>query len=73
MLAAVSSGIFGSLFGLLPDMLHDGFQLGDVIAIGFGALVLPLATVGHPWLLILWLILVVASHLWARRVRRGAG
>lgn len=71
-LAAVSSGLFGSFFGLMPDMLRDGLQLGDAIAVGFGALVLPLAAYGHPWLLLGWLLLVVLAHLWACRQRSGA-
>ena len=68
-LAVTVAGLLGSLVGLLPDLLADGWQTGDLIAIVYGLVVLPLAFVGQPLVLLLWLALVAATHLWARHVR----
>lgn len=61
------SGLLGSTIGLAPDLLSDGLQTTDFVAIGAGALVLPLAAIGWPFLLPLWLVLVVSAHLVARK------
>ncbi|WP_111429692.1 hypothetical protein [Rhodobacteraceae bacterium DSL-40] len=66
---ALIAGLLGSAVGLLPDLLADGFSMGDLIAVAFGLLVFPLALAGQPLLLALWLILIGLTHLWARRAR----
>lgn len=68
-LATTFAGIIGSAFGLAPDLLSDGFQASDMLAIGAGALVLPLAVIGWPVLLPVWLALVLLAHVLARKRR----
>jgi hypothetical protein len=67
--ATTFAGVLGSLFGLLPDIVSDGWQRRDAVAIGSGALVLPFAAVGWPFLLVLWAALIARAHLRARRLR----
>lgn len=69
-LATMVAGLFGSAVGLLPDMLADGWETSDLIAIGFGLAVLPLAFAGQPLVLAAWLALTILTHLWVRRARR---
>lgn len=68
-LAASLSGLIGSAFGLLPDLLADGFSTADAIQIGAGLLVLPFAAGGQPILLPIVATLIVATHLWCKRWR----
>lgn len=68
-LAATFAGIIGSAFGLAPDLLSDGFQASDILAIVAGALVLPLAVIGWPVLLPIWLALVGLAHVLAGKRR----
>lgn len=63
------AGLLGSAIGLSPDLVSDGLQIGDFVAIGAGALVLPLAAIGWPFLIPLWLVLVLTAHLVARSRR----
>lgn len=67
--ATLVAGLFGSALGLLPDVLADGWDPGDLIAILAGLLVLPLAAAAQPHLLLPWLGLVALTHLWAGRAR----
>lgn len=69
-LIATIAGLLGSLIGLLPDLLADGFQTRDLVAIAAGALVLPLAATGWAPLLVVWLALVLGTHAWAASLRR---
>ena len=69
-IAATFAGLIGSAIGLSPDLLSDGFQTRDVVAIGAGALVLPLALTGWPILLPIWLTLVSIAHIFARKRRQ---
>jgi len=64
------TGLLGSAVGLLPDLLADGWQMKDLIPIGFGLLVLPLALINNPLVLVIWLVLLAVTHLWAGRRRR---
>ena len=68
-LVSTLSGVLGSAFGLAPDLLSDGYQTSDLLAIGAGALVLPLAMVGWPILLPIWLALVATAHVLAGKRR----
>ena len=68
--AALIAGILGSAAGLLPNLLSDGWQSTDLISIAFGALVAPLAAATHPWLLLVWVIIVAATHVLCRRKRQ---
>lgn len=68
-LTALIAGLLGSAVGLLPDLLADGFSMGDLIAVAFGLFVFPLALAGQPLLFALWLALLALTHLWARRAR----
>ncbi len=62
-LATLIAGAIGSLFGLLPDLLSDGWQSSDLIAILFGFAVLPLAAAENFGSLLIWLSMVVAAHV----------
>jgi hypothetical protein len=66
-LVATFSGILGSAIGLAPDLLTDGFQARDAVAIAAGALVLPLALLGWPILVPIWGVLVALAHVVALR------
>ncbi|WP_159099647.1 hypothetical protein [Alloyangia pacifica] len=70
-LATLVAGLFGSAAGLLPDLLRDGWSSSDLIPIFYGLAVLPLAFAGQPLLLVGWLVIMLFTHLWARRVRTG--
>jgi hypothetical protein len=67
--ATTFGGLVGSLVGMLPDLLASGLQAGGLLAIGAGALILPFAFTGWPALTLIWAVLIVATHLWARRRR----
>jgi hypothetical protein len=66
---ATIAGMLGSLLGLLPDLLADGWQTRDLVAVGAGALVLPLAATGWTPLLALWAAVVGGTHIRVRRLR----
>ena len=68
-LVATFAGLLGSAIGLLPDLLSDGFQTPDILAVGAGVLVLPLAMLGWPILIPVWVGLIFLVHLLARRQR----
>lgn len=67
--AATFAGLVGSAIGLSPDLLSDGFQTRDMVAIGAGALVFPLALIGWPILLPIWVALIFTAHILARKRR----
>lgn len=70
-LASLLTGLIGSAIGRFPDLIADGFGLNDVVAIGFGLVLIPLSMVDRPTLFAAWLVLMVATHLWARSARRA--
>ncbi|ANT62583.1 hypothetical protein AYJ57_19560 [Salipiger sp. CCB-MM3] len=67
--ALMVAGLFGSAVGLLPDILRQGWDASDLIPILFGAVALPLSFAGAPLLFVGWLVISLATHLWAKRVR----
>lgn len=69
-LATLIAGLLGSATGIVPDLLADGWQVADLIPILFGLLVLPLAMAGKPLIALVWLALIVTTHLLAARARR---
>lgn len=69
LLVATIAGVLGSAIGLAPDLLADGIQARDLIPIGAGALVLPLAVVEWPIVVVIWVALIFTAHLIARRSR----
>lgn len=69
--ATLVAGLFGSAAGLLPDMLRDGWSAVDLVPIFYGLAVLPLAFAGQPLLFAGWMIVMLLTHLWARRLRAG--
>lgn len=71
-LAASLSGLIGSVFGLMPDLLADGFSTSDAIRIGVGLLVFPLASLEQPILFPLVMSMIIASHIWSKRARNDA-
>ncbi|WP_295314252.1 hypothetical protein [Roseobacter sp.] len=71
-LVATFAGLLGSAIGLSPDLLSDGYQTRDIVAIGAGALVLPLAVIGWPVLLPVWIVLIARAHMLARKRRQGS-
>ncbi|MDV7141952.1 hypothetical protein R3X27_04570 [Tropicimonas sp. TH_r6] len=70
-LATCCAGLFGSAVGLLPDLLANGWQMADLIPILFGLLVVPLAMAARPFLALGWVVLIVVTHLLAKRRRGG--
>jgi len=69
--ATLLAGFLGSIAGLLPDRLADGFQAADLFAVAAGGLILPLAIHDWPWLLVLLPSVISATHLRARSKRRA--
>jgi hypothetical protein len=67
--ASIVAGLLGSAVGLLPSLLRDGFDMGDLIAVGFGATLAPIALIGNPLRLAVWVALIVLTHLWCQRIR----
>lgn len=63
LLSTLIAGAFGSFIGLLPDLLADGWQVTDFVAIGFGFLVLPLAAAENTLSSLVWVAMVVATHM----------
>lgn len=68
--AALIAGLFGSAIGLAPDILADGWQMKDIIPIGMGAAIVPLAFVSQPILLLPWLTLLVITQIWTKAARQ---
>ena len=66
LLVATIAGIVGSAVGLLPDLIAGGPRTGAIVAILAGALVLPLALIGWPILVLIWILLVSLAHITAR-------
>jgi hypothetical protein len=71
LLATAISGALGSAFGLLPDLLADGYHSSDVIPVAAGLLVLPLAAGEQPLLLVVVAALVALTHVLCKRGRAG--
>lgn len=67
--ATMIAGLFGSAFAMLPDLVANGFSMGDLIGIGFGLAVLPLGIASQLFLAAGWLALVIIAQIWARRIR----
>ena len=67
--ATLLAGLLGSFFGWLPDYLSPGNQPNALVSILAGALVPIFAFAGRPILFLLWVVLIVATHLLARRAR----
>jgi CHASE2 domain-containing sensor protein len=60
------AGFFGSLIGMLPERLSDGFQLADLIAVAAGGLILPFAANDWPWLLLVIPLAIGSAHFRSR-------
>jgi len=69
-LVATFAGLIGSAIALAPDLLSDGLQTRDVVAIGSGAFVLPFALSGWPLLLPIWIALISTAHILASKGRQ---
>jgi hypothetical protein len=69
-LVATFAGLIGSAIALAPDLLSDGLQTRDVVAIGSGAFVLPFALSGWPILLPIWIALISTAHILASKGRQ---
>lgn len=70
-IASLLSGLFGSAFGLLPDLLADGLTMAELIKVVLGALVVPLSVIEQPFLLIVLIGLVLATHELCKRARQS--
>lgn len=64
--AILVAGFFGSLIGMLPERLTDGFQLADLIAVAAGGLILPFAANDSPWLLLVIPLAIGSAHFRSR-------
>jgi hypothetical protein len=69
-IASVVAGLLGSAVGLAPDLLRDGFQTGDLIAVGFGAFLAPIALIESWGHLAVWVGLIALTHLLCGKARR---
>ena len=65
-LASIVAGLAGSLIGLLPELLSDGWHSTDMIAIASGILILPFALNDGLFVALVWIGLVLGAHIWAR-------
>ncbi|WP_171126984.1 MULTISPECIES: hypothetical protein [unclassified Ruegeria] len=70
LLSTFIAGAFGSFFGLLPDLLSDGWQASDLVSILFGFAVLPLAAAENISSSLIWLVMVIAAHVLSLFERR---
>ncbi|MGR3803652.1 hypothetical protein [Marinibacterium profundimaris] len=68
-LASLLAGLIGSAIGQVPDMAAGGFNMTEVISIAFGLVLIPLAMAGRPVMIAVWAVLMVVTHLLARRAR----
>ncbi|PRY26468.1 hypothetical protein CLV78_101564 [Aliiruegeria haliotis] len=71
-LATLLAGAVGGLIFSLPTMLSSGFEIQEAINIGIGALTVPLAAAGRPLVLVVWLVLILLTHIIAKRARAGS-
>jgi hypothetical protein len=69
-IASIVAGLLGSAVGLAPDLLRDGFQTGDLIAVGFGAFLAPIALIESWGHLAVWVGLIALTHLLCGKARR---
>lgn len=65
-LASIMAGLAGSLIGLLPELLLDGWHSTDMIAIASGILILPFALNDGVFVALAWIGLVLGAHVWVR-------
>lgn len=74
-LSTFIAGAFGSLIGLLPDLLVNGWQSSDLVAILFGFAVLPLAAAENLGSSLVWLAMVFGAHVLSKieRARQSSG
>lgn len=70
-IGASLSGLFGSAFGLLPDLATGGFTTTELLQIAAGILVLPLALSEQPSVVFVLAALVVATHVLCQRARKS--
>lgn len=63
------AGLIGSFLGVVPDLIRDGLSSQNLVSIGFGLVLIPLAMVGRPIMFVVWLGLAAVAHLLAARAR----
>jgi hypothetical protein len=68
-ISTVVAGALGSAIGLLPDILIRGWSMADMIPIAFGSVMIPLSFVDRPLMFLIWLALLLLTHLWTRTAR----
>jgi hypothetical protein len=68
--ASIVAGFLGSAVGLAPDLLRDGLQPGDMIALGFGAFLAPIALFESWGHIAVWFGLVALTHLLCAKARQ---
>ncbi len=67
--AASLSGLIGSAFGLLPELLSDGFSASDAAMVVAGLLILPLTAIEEPWILAVLAALIALTQILCQRQR----
>jgi hypothetical protein len=71
-LVTVLGGVLGTLAETLPGLLRQGGLMAEIIKIGAGAAITPLAIASLPWLGAVWVGGLAAIHLAARAARTAA-
>ncbi|WP_170386893.1 hypothetical protein [Ruegeria atlantica] len=66
LISTLVAGACGSLLGLLPDILDDGWQASDLVSILFGFLVLPIAAVDKLGSSAIWLAAIAVTHMMSK-------
>ena len=68
-LATLIAGIIGSAIGRSPELLSNGWQSTDAVAVAAGLILVPLSMIDFPWMFLIWLALVLVTHIWAKSTR----
>ncbi|MFD0980779.1 hypothetical protein [Tropicimonas aquimaris] len=68
-LATVLAGLLGGIIKSVPRFLSEGFELGELVTVAASALAGPLAFDRNPVLAVIWVGLLLLTHIVAARER----